>query len=71
MLHHPACSGANCIPGEDADSHLLTPYGFLYGPNIFDAWTTPREAGKAVDVYWNVSTWNPYQTVLLRTRIRR
>jgi hypothetical protein len=71
MLHHAACSGAHCIPGENAISHVFTPYGFLYGPNIFDAWTAVREDGRAVDVYWNVSTWNPYQTVLLRTRIRR
>jgi hypothetical protein len=71
MLHHPDCSGTNCIEGEAASSHTFTPYGFLYGPNIFDTWTSAREHGDAVDVYWNVSTWNPYQTVLLRTRIRR
>jgi hypothetical protein len=71
MLHHPDCSGPSCIPGETASSHAFTPYGFLYGPNIFDPWTSTREHGNAVDVYWNVSTWNPYETVLLRTRIRR
>ena len=71
LLYHSGCIGPSCIPGELAISHLLTPYGFLYAPNLFDPWTETRESGRAVDVYWNVSTWNPYQTVLLRTRIRR
>jgi len=43
----------------------------VYGPNIFDAFTEAREGGEAVDVYWNVSTWNPYQVVFLRTRLRK
>jgi hypothetical protein len=71
MLHHAGCAGSHCIPGETDFSHVFAQYGFLYGPNILDPWTSAREYGKAVDVYWNVSTWNPYQTVLLRTRIRR
>jgi hypothetical protein len=71
MLHHAGCTGTDCIFGEAAISHVFTPYGALYGPNIFDAWTSVREDGDAVDVYWNISTWNPYQVVLLRTRIRR
>ena len=70
MLAHYACSGA-CIPPEIALSHALTPYGFLYAPNIFDRWTELREDGDAIDLYWNVSTWNPYQVVLLRTRLER
>jgi hypothetical protein len=28
-----------------------------------------ERAGGAVDLYWNVSTWNPYAIVLMRTRI--
>jgi hypothetical protein len=71
MLHHADCIGPDCIPGENAPSHVLAPYGFLYAPNIFDPWTELRQDGDAVDIYWNVSTWNPYQTVLLRTRIER
>jgi hypothetical protein len=71
MLYHYGCAGPGCIPGETAISHALTPYGFLYAPNIFDPWTETREDGRAVDIYWNVSTWNPYEVVLLRTRIRR
>jgi len=65
VLFHPACSGAACAPNTSpADSD----YGRLYGSNIIDAWTTPRANG-AVDIYWNASTWNPYQVVLMRTRV--
>jgi len=71
MLHHDGCTQSDCIPGETAPSHVIAPYGFLYAPNIFDPWTELREQGDAVDVYWNVSTWDPYQTVLMRTRIGR
>jgi hypothetical protein len=69
MLRHPGCSGDACIPGTPSPFYALTPYGFLYGANIIDAWTEPRDGGRAVDVYWNVSTWNPYQVVLLKTRV--
>jgi hypothetical protein len=70
LLYHPDCQGQACIPGDP--STLYPPefeqYGWLYGPNIIECWTTPRDGG--VDVYWNVSTWNPYQVVLMRTRFR-
>jgi len=25
---------------------------------------------KAVELYWNVSTWNPYQVMLMKTQLR-
>lgn len=50
--------------------------GRLYAPNIIDEWTedlTPPERAKtgphSVEIYWNVSTWNPYQVVLVKSRI--
>jgi hypothetical protein len=43
--------------------------GFLYAPNVIDAYTRPDGAG-GVDVYWNVSVWNPYAVLLVRTNIR-
>jgi hypothetical protein len=70
-LYHHGCRDPGCIPTSPAPIFRDTPYGFLYGPNIFDCWTEAREDGSAADVYWNVSTWNPYQVILLRTRIRR
>ena len=35
---------------------------------MIDAYTRPAGA-TAVDLLWNVSTWNPYAVVLMRTRI--
>jgi hypothetical protein len=71
ILHHSRCVGVDCAPSESSLILLAAPDGFLYGPNIFDAFTEVREDGEAVDVYWNVSTWNPYQVMFLRTRLRR
>jgi hypothetical protein len=65
VLFHPSCSASTCA--DDA-SPAHGDYGRLYGANIIDAWTTQRGPG-AVDIYWNASTWNPYQVVLMRTRV--
>lgn len=71
LLFHPACEGAGCIAGEPPT--VLDPsferFGRLYGPNIIDCWTESR--GDQVDLYWSVSTWNPYQVALMKTRIKR
>ena len=71
LLFHPACTGPDCIAGDArrASDPSLQPYGRLYGPNIIDCWTESR--GNQVDLYWNVSTWNPYQVALIKTRITR
>lgn len=49
--------------------------GRLYGVNIIEAWTQPvpaeGDSPAGADVYWNVSTWNPYQVVLVRSRFLR
>jgi hypothetical protein len=66
ILHHPDCEGATCAPRTDY--YPATEYGVLYAANIIDTWTEER-AG-AVDLYWNVSTWNPYGVSLVRTRLR-
>jgi hypothetical protein len=71
VLYHPDCQGERCVPGTP--STLYPPdfvqHGWLYGPNIVECWTTPRDGG--ADLHWNVSTWNPYQVVLMKTAIRR
>jgi hypothetical protein len=42
--------------------------GRFYGPNVIAEYT--RAAGDtAADLTWNVSTWNPYGVVLMRSRI--
>jgi hypothetical protein len=67
LLHHPKCSGEACA----AHTPPLAPTdtGALYGANLIERWTEKRSDG-AVDLYWNVSTWNPYRVVLMKTRLR-
>jgi hypothetical protein len=69
VLHHPDCVGSTCAPHTAWDGVNPREYGFLYGVNIIEQWTTP--AGKGVDIIWNASTWDPYRVVLLRTHIER
>jgi hypothetical protein len=75
-------AAGSCIAGQfayAAQSELAgNPIGRLYGPNILEEWTedvteqTQRSRGeRAVELYWNVSTWNPYQVVLFKTLLRR
>lgn len=68
LLHHEGCVEPSCVPGEFA--YFGPERGQLYAPGIIDAWTTPRPGG-SVDLYWHVSTWNPYQVVLMKTRLGR
>ena len=67
VLRHPNCTAASCAPHSNASAYQSGEYGFLYGANLIQAWTT--QVGSSVDVVWNVSTWDPYRVVLLRTRI--
>ena len=43
--------------------------GRFYAPNVVDAYTAPDGMG-GVDLYWNVSTWNPYAVVWMHTNLR-
>jgi hypothetical protein len=68
MLRHPACTEKSCAPHTDTEIYSADKeYGFFYSPNIIESWIRPK--GAAVDVIWNVSTWDPYRVILLRTRI--
>lgn len=63
-----------CLAGDVATDILYDlsgdHVGRLYGVNIIDAWTEAAPADKgAIDLYWNVSTWNPYQVILVRSRL--
>jgi hypothetical protein len=82
VLFSPLCvdqPGAPCAPSDPIrpiDSFLgCFPFGktfdngFFYGANIIDAYTKSDGAG-GMDVYWNVSTWNPYGVLLLKTNLR-
>jgi hypothetical protein len=71
ILHHDACIGPWCAPDELAAAYLFYPWGWLYSPQIVDQWTTKRIVGTQTqaDIYWTVSTWAPYETVLYKTRL--
>jgi hypothetical protein len=69
LLHHEACRSAGCAPGEHTPLYDQTPWGFFYAPLLVDAWTVARDHGRAADVYWFLSTWSPYQVVLMKTRL--
>ncbi|MBI2994487.1 MAG: DUF4185 domain-containing protein [Gammaproteobacteria bacterium] len=67
VLHHPACADPACVTHTRSAEVTEHEYGFLYGANIIEQWTRPAEGG--ADLIWNVSTWDPYRVVLVRTRI--
>jgi hypothetical protein len=69
---NPDCTDpARCVHHEAAAGNYVR-YGFLYGPNIIDEWTVDQSTPgqPAVDIFWNVSTFDPYQVLLMRTRLR-
>jgi hypothetical protein len=84
VLFHPLCvgqPGAPCAPSDPirpVDAFLPGCFpsgktfdrGFFYGANIIDAYTRPGDAG-SMDIYWNVSTWNPYGVLFLKTNLVR
>jgi hypothetical protein len=73
-------SAPKCLAGEvafgvqnAASGDLI---GRLYAPNIIDDWTQDvtakgraANAPRSAEIYWNVSTWNPYQVILVKSRI--
>lgn len=78
-IHNDLCLGFDCSPHEtafDIPPASLTPIGqpggFPYGVNLIEEWTMPYPRiglPVAADIYWLVSTWDPYQVVLMRSRI--
>jgi hypothetical protein len=68
ILFDNHCSGSTCAAGEPFYDPTVE-YGHLYAPNIVDKWTTARTNPTGADIYWTVSTGNPYETVLMRTRV--
>jgi hypothetical protein len=68
---------AKCSAGGEIIDSQYADYdegGHLYGAAIIQSWTTalPDAAPNdpAVELYWNVSTWNPYQALLVKTQLR-
>jgi hypothetical protein len=78
VLRSPLCvstSSTDCVPHEDRAP--ANGFGSLYGANIIDAWTVDATTTvngvqqRAADIYWNVSTGDPYQVLLMRSRLKR
>jgi hypothetical protein len=83
VLFHPACQdapGAPCAesdPVRPIDSFLpgcppvgrTFDRGFFYGANIIDAYTEADGSG-GMNLYWNLSTWNPYAVLYLKTNLK-
>jgi len=63
IMFSRACQGDACAKPQEA---WKTDLGALYGPDIIDPWTTEQSDG-TTNVYWHLSTWNPYQVLLMRT----
>ncbi len=73
---------AMCIEGSAALAGMNAasgdPVGRLYGVNVIEPWTEDvseraddlEDGQRAVELYFNVSTWNPYQVVLMKTQLR-
>ena len=70
----------SCVGGEfvrAAQEYLSgNPIGRSYAPNIIEEWTqdvtdpVARDRGaRSAELYWNVSTWNPYQVVLFKSHL--
>jgi hypothetical protein len=65
--------GAMAMAGQTVLSG--NPIGRLYGANVIQEWTAEVKDGappgqRAAEIYWNASTWNPYQVVLFKTELR-
>ena len=44
-------------------------FGVEYGVNILDNFTKPGLQINSAVIYWNMSTWNPYRVVLMKTKV--
>lgn len=54
----------NCFPfGKNFDQ------GFFYAANIIDSYTESDGQG-GMNLYWNVSTWNPYSVLFVKTNLQ-
>jgi hypothetical protein len=84
VLYHPECrdtAAASCARTDPTRPlHILSPLclppnlveadaGYFYATNIIQEYTTPNAQG-GLDIYWNLSAWNPYRVHLYRSSIQ-
>jgi hypothetical protein len=66
ILRSTTCSASDCVSPEIT---LTNENGWLYAPHIIEPWVQPRDGGM-IDIYWHVSTWNPYQLILMKSTVQ-
>lgn len=75
---HDARPRSHCPPGSPNPRDSLISrghggadaYGGEYGPYVIDAFTRGDGNGRTT-IYFTLSTWNPYQVVLMKARLER
>jgi uncharacterized protein DUF4185 len=75
---HDAHPERDCPPGSPnpGDALILrdqggaNAYGGEYGPYVIDAFTRGDSSGRTT-IYFTLSTWNPYQVVLMKASLTR
>jgi hypothetical protein len=69
LLAHNNCRTEQCAHYDPAYRLDLgkNNNGVLYAPSIIDSWTSANQ--NSTSLYWFVSTWNPYQVVLMKTTL--
>jgi hypothetical protein len=62
-VEHPPCA--------DSLNDNLWQQGGPYGPYIIDRYTTPTTTANEAEIVFTLSTWNPYNVVLMKARLVR
>ena len=69
-------NGSACPPGSPNPSDNLViggpnRWGGEYGPYVVDQLTVGDEAAKRTTIFFTMSTWNPYQVVLMKSTLQQ
>jgi hypothetical protein len=77
VFMHDSRPERHCPPGSPNPSDNLVSrdrgagsYGGEYGPYVIDAFTRGDTAKRATTVYFTLSTWNPYEVVLMKAGLK-
>jgi hypothetical protein len=77
ILYDPACDRGFChfihVEGCDAVGDDIIPdmparWGIVYAPYVISAFT--KADATTTTIYWAMSTWNPYQVMLMKSVLR-
>jgi hypothetical protein len=69
FIHDPATVPDDGLGGPTiAPANPETTPGGMYAPYVVERWT--KVEGSALDLYYLLSTWNPYTVVLMKSRLQ-